>query len=197
MKSIKIAFAILAFAFISISCSKSDNQTPTVYPEENFWQGFINNAGYSNPTPINTGNNMGYGLQFKPKVKGKINSFVVKLPQTGSVWITLKKGDLYTTSIYEENFNVTTSNTDFLKVITPIELEKDTKYYLIVVSTNYFEYNRTSSNQAVISGNIEIDGTSYASNGDSGSGLSNFSNSFNDIWNEMYGNVSFNFQRTE
>jgi hypothetical protein len=36
MKTLKTTLAILAFTFLSISCSK-DDPTPTVYPEENFY----------------------------------------------------------------------------------------------------------------------------------------------------------------
>ncbi len=199
MKTIKIAISILALIFLLTSCSKSDDSSvaPKVYPEENFLQGFLNNSGFVNPT--SQASSMGFGFQFKPKVNGKINSFVLKLPQVeNEVRVTLKKEDVFSAAIYDELINVTTSNTDFVKVITPIQLEKGVNYYLIVKTYNsFYKYSRTSSNQAVISGNIEIIGSDFGVQADGGSGISYFNGLFTSIYDSMCGNISFNFQQTE
>lgn len=204
MKTLKTTFLLLAIAIfassnIFISCSKKDEDLPIitakVFPEENFWQGFINNAGFVNQTS-NTGN-MSYGFQFKPKVKGKINSFIIKIPQTeNNIVVTIRKrGTLE--SVGKEIFNVTASNSDFVKVITPIQLDKDVSYLIIVSTNSYFNYIRTSSNQVIISGNLDIQGNFYSTSADGGSGIGYFNDYFDVIQSEIKGNISFNFQQTE
>ncbi len=192
---------ILATTFF-ISCSKDDApEAPpiaTIYPQENFWDGFISNGGYSNQMIQST--RMGHLIKFRPKVKGKINSFVIKQPQVGNIAIWLKKeSSNNSNNIYDSDIlAISTSNTNYVKTITPIELEKDSFYYLIFTSTSSFKYNKTINISPIISGNIEIIGNDFGSNADGGSGFSYFNNLYQpNLNNEMYGNVSFNFQRTE
>lgn len=198
MKTSKTTIFFLVLIIITFSCSKKDDEvttTPKVYPEENFWQGFIINAGFTSPTPNNSALKE-FGYKFIPRVKGKINSVVVKLPVSGSVGVRI--WDLTTGArIGEEIFTVPTANIDFTKTITPLSINKDKEYVITVYSENYYKYQRTSTVYPINFGNITISNFDFA-NGTATS-LSDFVGSFGSVFigNEINGNVSFNFQQTE
>lgn len=198
MKTLKTTILILTLITLTFACSKKDDEVtpaPKVYPEENFWQGFIINAGFTSPTSI-TSTLKEFGYKFIPRVKGKINSVVVKLPVSGSVGVRI--WDLTTGArIGQETFTVPTANVDFTKTITPLSINKDKEYAISVYSENYYKYQRTSTVYPINSGNITISNFDFA-NGTATS-LSNFVTSFGSVFigNEINGNISFNFQQTE
>jgi hypothetical protein len=200
MKSIKVTLFSLAILFSFFSCEKKEDTTPTptpkVYAEENFLQGFLIDGGFLAPTAVNASLNE-FGFKFIPRVKGKMNSVVVKIPVAGSVGVRI--WDLTTGArIGEEIFTVPTANADFTKTITPIALTKDRAYAITMYAYDYYKYQRTSTVYPITVGNITISNFDQSVAGTATS-LSGFVGSFSDVFigNTINGNVSFNFQQTE
>jgi hypothetical protein len=200
MKSIKVTLFSFAILFSFLSCEKKEDTTPTptpkVYAEENFWQGFLIDGGFLAPTVVNSPLQE-FGLKFIPRVKGKMNSVVVKIPIAGNVGVRI--WDLTTGArIGESYFNIPTANADFTKVITPIALTKDKAYAITLYADTYYKYQRSSTVFPITSGNITISNFDRSVAGTATS-LSGFVGSFSDvsIGNEINGNISFNFQQTE
>lgn len=200
MKSLKIKISKIILLFTSViivfSCSKKDEDpvpASKVYPEENFWQGFINNAGFNAPTNISA--NKTSLCVFIPKVKGKINSYVIKIPVAGNVEVRLF--DYTTSGSYLINETITVPNTEYVKIVTPIELIKDHKYLLSMNCQNYYSYTRTSTLVPVNSGNISI--THFGLYSGRLFTLSDYGGNLDalNIDNTIGGNISFNFQQTE
>lgn len=186
---------------ITFSCSKNDPApVPKVYPEENFLPTFLTNSGLSlYSTFIDENTNAEFGLAFKPLVKGKINSFIVRIPQANNV-IRVTLWDKTTKNVITtENVSITATDGDIsvVKVITPIQLEKD-KEYVISFNTNDSYYyvkiiNNVSYDVAynVTCNNIIITDFLYEN------GSAQTFPSHSDANVNFFGNVSFNFQQTE
>jgi hypothetical protein len=151
-------------------------------------------------TFIDNSQNSEFGLSFKPLVKGKINSFILKIPQGNNIIRVTLWDKASRAVITTENIEVKATDRDVtvIKSITPISLEKD-KEYVVSFNTNdsyYYiknsggittnvAYNITCNNILVTDFLLESNVTfqTFPTNSD---GNANF-----------YGNLSFNFQQTE
>jgi hypothetical protein len=196
LKSIALLFIIML-----VSCTKKDNPTAIPasannFPEENPLSGYLNATGFNEKTDaiqVTTGAlECGYG--FKPKFKGKINAFVVKIPlENTTLKVTL--WDIATqTAIKTETINATAA-TEVVKIITPIELQKDKEYGISINTTTFYNHERTNGTAAtypVAAGNLEI--TRFAN---LLTALNTSTLPTTEDKSYYAGDVSFKFQRTE
>ena len=155
---IKNSVKLLVVIFLMASCSKDDDGPK--FQEENFLASFLSQTGFDQKTNlfVNSGS-YEFGLFFSPRVKGKITSLKVKLPDVNSsLKVTLWDVEA-STVIRTEIVNVATINTDFTFDINDISLEKD-KEYAITMNTNDWYDRRKNDGSTVtypiISGNIEL-----------------------------------------
>lgn len=207
MKNKVTLFLKLFFLIILTSCSNDEaeqssstdivieNPTSVLFEEENPFLEYLAATGFNQVLSPCINNNLNYeiGFKFKPVVKGKINSVVVKLanPNTNlivTIW------DVSTKSIIRtESVNVTTSNTEITKNIVPIELVKDKEYAITMNTTNYYMRHQSDWGQPqypITAGNIKIFGPVLNDGiiqGYPTMGAGNFYN----------GDCSFNFLQTE
>lgn len=193
---IKKTILLFAITFSLFSCSKDDDSTPApiTYNEENPLQEFLTATGFVNiGTPTINELNYETGLEFTPLVKGKINTIIIKSPDTNSamrvtIWDATTKTVLRT-----EIVNITTVNTNITKNISPLTLEKNKLYAITFSSNDYFLYRRpgnTDANYPVTSGNIRIE-----RHLDSIQTEQTYPTNF--PTNYYSGDLTFNFQQTE
>ncbi len=168
-KSVKILLllVVLGTTFTISSCRKDDdNKPPVEYAEENPLAEYLNKSGFGQKT-----SNMvdyGYfefGLTFTPLVKGKIKSLTFKIPGAATnvrvtIWDATTKTVLRTETIAS-----VTANTEVIKNITPLELEKDKKYAITYNDDSYYYRQKTDGSATtypILTGNIRIDGYGYS-----------------------------------
>lgn len=165
-KAFKIALLAIITIFSVLSCRKDDEPTVKTYQEENPLQSYLTTAGLSvNKDYVNENSNFEFGIEFTPLVKGKINALVVNIPDTNptlkvTIWDATTKSILRT-----ELINVTSSNVNVTKDITPVNLEKDKKY-AITFNSNDWHY-RTKNDASnitypITAGNIRIEKYGFA-----------------------------------
>ena len=192
MKNLFKIITILLLLTTIFSCSK-DESKPTIYPEENPMQGILTKTGFNQVSPHLDYPSTEFGFSFKPSVKGKINAFVVKIPSSNSniratLWDVATK-----TVIRTEVIEVTNANSSTTKTIIPIELTIN-KEYLLSINTNqyydYFEINDAVANYPLAINNIVITNCSFLE-------TSNQTFPTISLDTEIFGDISFNFQRTE
>jgi hypothetical protein len=195
MKTIKKTLLFLFATLATISCSKDDNSPsePQTYDEENPLSGYLANAGFNQTQTLTTVGVYELGFSFKPTVKGKINSLVLKNPVATSLRVTIWEASTQNV-LLTETVNISTADTEVIKPITPLQLEKD-KIYLITMKsqTGYARYKADQSNASypLTAGNIQI--IDFRS-GD-GTDIPTYPNI---LYQNIYGgDCSFKFQRTE
>jgi hypothetical protein len=163
MKKITIKnFILLASLTLAIvSCKKDDEPTPApTFTEESFVDGYLNSTGFNQKTTnqVNFGD-YEFGIEFKPLVKGKITSLLVKLPDVRTnlkvtIW------DKAATSILRtEVVNVAAANTAYTFDIADLDLVKDKEYAITMNSNDWYDREKTDGSNAtypVTSGNIQI-----------------------------------------
>lgn len=185
---------VFTIALTTISCSKDDSDPKaTVYPEENFLEGYLATTGYSQIHNALT-NDIVYetGVVFSPNVTGKIKALTVKLPAVNaSLRVTIWDATTQTV-LKTETVNVSSAYITITKSISELALEKDKKYAITMNTGNYFNSRRTdytAPSYPVISGNITIWGARMKSGTTQtfpNMGMGNF----------YYGDLSFVFQQT-
>jgi hypothetical protein len=161
MRNVKNVVIIALLIFGAVSCKKDKAEpAPTVYPEESFLDGYLNSTGFSQAlTNVVNFNNYELGLEFKPTVKGKITSLLVKLPDVRTdlrVTIWDKATQM---PIRIETVNVAVANTQYDFDIADLELVKDKEYAITMNSNDYYlreKTNGTAATYPVVSGNITI-----------------------------------------
>jgi hypothetical protein len=159
--NVKNVVIIALLIFGAVSCKKDKAEpAPTVYPEESFLDGYLNSTGFSQAlTNVVNFNNYELGLEFKPTVKGKITSLLVKLPDVRTdlrVTIWDKATQM---PIRIETVNVAVANTQYDFDIADLELVKDKEYAITMNSNDYYlreKTNGTAATYPVVSGNITI-----------------------------------------
>jgi hypothetical protein len=167
MINVKNVLMIALLLFGAVSCKKNKAEpAPTVYPEESFLDGYINSTGFSQTiqTILNS-SNYEVGLEFKPTVKGKITSLLVKLPDVRTdlrvtIWDKATQMPIRT-----ETVNVAAANTPYDFDIADLELVKDKEYAITMNSNDWYDRkktNGTNANYPVVSGNITLISTKYA-----------------------------------
>jgi hypothetical protein len=161
MSNVKNVVMIALLIFGAVSCKKDKAEpAPTVYPEESFLNGYLNSTGFSQTqaTVVNIGN-LEVGLEFKPTVKGKITSLLVKLPDVRTdlrvtIWDKATQMPIRT-----ETVNVAAANTQYDFDIADLELVKDKEYAITMNTNDWYLRNKTNQSAAtypVVSGNITI-----------------------------------------
>jgi PBP1b-binding outer membrane lipoprotein LpoB len=193
MKTLKTILTVLSLFLLISSCSKDDDPTPVNYSEENPLQEFLTKTGFYQETMEQTATGeLLAGLSFIPKVKGKINSLLVKIPAINSNLKVTIWDKTSGTLLRQEIVNVSSADTEIMKEITPLQLEKD-KTYVISMQTNkaYVRYKTDQTNAPfpVTAGNIQV--LSYIE----GINLSTIPNA--NYYNLYAGDCSFKFQQTE
>lgn len=160
MRTLKLLIAFLATAACTIACSK-DNETNTVYPEENPFQLFLTGSGInSTNNQLNAGQYYEAGLRFKPTVHGTMNKIFVKLPdaQTNlriTIWDAATETILRT-----ETIETVTADIEASKTITPLALVKNKEYTISFNANDWYQRNNTDATipYPVTAGNIMITG---------------------------------------
>jgi hypothetical protein len=203
MKTQLKKIAILFISLLAISCSKDDddltpNPTPVVYQEENFLNTFLSTSGLDQV--VQTISDENYSLieylEFSATQKGKITSLSFKVPATTTLnSVILRIVDAETGSLVKE---ISTSSSDYtagtIKTVTvspAIELTKDKKYRIGMVSKSTYERKRSNSADVAYPiqvGNIKLWGFSETD--------INTSVNTNNL-GYYYGDFSFTFLRTE
>jgi hypothetical protein len=204
MKALKPFLPLLIFAFlililVTISCSNDDNKANQVaYNEENPLTAYMALSGFYQKTSV-TKNAPVFsesGFSFKPTVAGKINAFIVNIPDVNpALRVTL--WDVSTKTILKsETINVPTENVSVEKTITPIALTKDKEYFISINSGDWFVREKKEGvatvSYPIAAGNIIITGFAHVS---SKAPEYVFPNSFSD--NFYAGDATFKFQQTE
>ncbi|MCZ8196419.1 MAG: hypothetical protein O9267_02280 [Flavobacterium sp.] len=203
MKTQLKKIAILFISLLAISCSKDDdnltpNPTPVVYQEENFLNTFLSTSGLDQV--VQTISDENYSLieylEFSATQKGKITSLSFKVPATTTLnSVILRIVDAETGSLVKE---ISTSSSDYtagtIKTVTvspAIELTKDKKYRIGMVSKSTYERKRSNSADVAYPiqvGNIKLWGFSETD-------INTSVNTNNPGY--YYGDFSFTFLRTE
>ena len=195
MKTLKTIFSLLIIAIFTISCS-NDDDNGAKYSEENPLDIYLSATGFSQKAvDVKNSGIYEYGFSFKPTVTGKINAFIVKIPDVNpalrlTIWDAATK-----TVIKSELINVPTANVTVEKSITPIALQKDKEYFFTINSDDWINRTKTDGSAAtypIVAGNITITGYAYIS---STAAETIFPTN---VRNTYYaGDMTFKFQQTE
>lgn len=158
-----LATTILSVSVIS-ACKKKNNEPPVTEPQ-NPLAGYLAATGFNQKKDnfINAPSSYEFGLSFKPLVNGKLTEIVVKIPDINpSLRVTI--WDKATATILRtELIAVTSSDTEIIKLISPLDLVKDKDYFISFNSSDYYNRSKTdnsASTYPVTVGDIVI--TSYA-----------------------------------
>ncbi len=205
MKTQLKKIAILVITLVSISCSKDDDNptpapapTPVVYEKENFLNSFLATSGLDQQVQTISDDNYSLieYLEFSATQKGKITSLSFKVPATTTLnSVIIRIVDSETGLLVKE---VSTNSGDYtagtIKTVTvspAIELTKDKKYKLGMVSKSSYERKRTNAADVaypIQTGNIKLWGFSETD-------INTSVNTNNPGY--YYGDFSFTFLRTE
>jgi hypothetical protein len=194
IKSLLLIF-IIALATSFISCSKSDKNGSG---EENVLEGYLAKTGFNQKSdvaefePAGARVELGYG--FIPRVKGKINSFSVKVPEaSNNLKVTL--WDLDTKQVIATETVTVEAGKELTKTINPITLTKDKEYGISINTSTAYGHAKNDGSITTYPftvGNIEITGFAVAITGTDTPTLPNIKE------DRFYiGDVSFKFQKTE
>ena len=190
-----LKITIIMVCLFAISCSKSEESTPILYPEENPLTGYLETSGYNQDqiSAIDNPSTIEAGFSFKPAFTGKINSIKAWIPASNNALRVTIWDNATQTAIRTEIVNVASANVPSTKTINPLTLVKNKEYTITMNTNDYYIKSKTNGTAAVYPirvGNIVI--TSYRE----GYGLSQ---TFPQGTQPDYysGNCSFNFQRTE
>jgi hypothetical protein len=170
----------------------------TIYPEENPLASFLQQSGANEKTNTNIFTNGDYysdGFTFKPLKKGVIKALVINIPKADPNLVVKIWDSTAGTEVLSEVVNVATDNFTITKAITPLAVEANKTYLIIMKTTS--EYDRYRNNPVVLNmpctcGNILITQCFTKSN----------STNFQDIIpsiskNDYYGDISFIFQQQD
>lgn len=203
MKTQLKKIAILAITLVSISCNKDDDNltptpTPVVYQEENFLNTFLSTSGLDQVVQTISDDNYSLieYLEFSATQKGKITSLSFKVPATTTLnSVILRIVDSETGLLIKEistnSGNYTAGTIKTVTVSPAIELTKDKRYKLGMVSKSSYERKRTNSADIAYPiqvGNIKLWGFSETD-------INTSVNTNNPGY--YYGDFSFTFLRTE
>lgn len=197
METTKIQlFVILLLVVFSISCNKDDDPAPipVVYEEENPLAGYLATSGFDQATiSLISDANSESGFSFRPTVKGKINALVLKGRGIEMIRVTI--WDKMTEAILRtETINLNATNTEIVKVITPLELVINKEYVITMNARGYYNrmrIDRAATSYPIVSGNISVTGCRYINDG------INQTFPANAYTTQYKGDCSFKFQRTE
>lgn len=183
-------FLTIIAMFILLSCS-NENDDREVYEEQNFLSGFLQTSGFNHTELSFIGYPIHFGYSFTPLVEGKINSIVIKVPLEYEENIIT----LWDKSTGEPIASKTVSLPAEYEVtvdVEPIQLIKDKEYIISITSmASYARSNNTFDNAEfpIVEGDIQIN---YCSMGGNSETMPN-----SVIYNYYFGDLSFNFQRTQ
>ncbi|MEO7978656.1 hypothetical protein [Flavobacterium sp.] len=196
MKTLKNLFFLLTISIFAVSCSSDDDKPGVTFSEENPVDLYLAASGF-NQKSVEVKNSAfyEYGFSFKPKVTGKINALIVKIPDVNTnlkitIWDAATK-----TVIKTESVPIPTANVTVEKVITAITLTKDKEYFFTINSNDWYNRTKTDGTAAVypiVAGNITITGYAYIQAED---GVPVFPTNARDTY--YAGDMTFKFQQTE
>ncbi|UPQ77713.1 hypothetical protein M0M57_08705 [Flavobacterium azooxidireducens] len=164
MKNYIKNIGLLFIAMGLFSCSSDDDtNNETTFTEENFFNGYLQATGFDEEIEIvelpNIFDGSEFGLDFTPKVKGKITALKVKLPAVNpTLRITIWNKET-NTILRTEIVNVATANSELSFDIPDVELIKDNQYAITMNTTDYFSRKNTADepvNYPIVVGNIQI-----------------------------------------
>jgi hypothetical protein len=157
----KLKLLIFVSIFALASCKKDKTVTEPAknYNEENPFDTFVAQSGFSVSAPVTSGNIVESGLAFSPNVTGKMKAITVKIPNINSkLLITIWDYDTQNV-IRSETINVSAANTLTTKTISDFVLQKDKKYVISMNSNDYYHRNKPDNSSPVYpitAGNIKI-----------------------------------------
>jgi len=188
-------FTIMLTA-VFLSCSKNDeeqiiDEERIIYQEQNFFNGFLDQLGFTEAEFGSYGYPFQFGLSFTPLVDGTINSFVAYVPYEepyGSIKLWEKSTGML---VYSKDLNLP-ENYELTVNVDPISLSKDKEYIITLYAlASNFRYNFSFPNAdlPIVEGDIQINYFTDSGHRDEmpSAVYSNF----------YYGDLSFNFQRTQ
>ena len=167
MKNLKNfkTISIFAFSLLLISCSKSDEPvavTPinTIAPVQDPLNGFLEVSGLNQKNDIYLNNiDREVGFSFIPIVNGKITAILVKIPDTRTALKVTIWSKTNPSIIRSETIDITSSGVETTKIISPINLIKDTEYVISMNSNDYYVRSRTNGSNITypfIVGDIKV-----------------------------------------
>ena len=198
MKKIFLITAVLCSFFLSVSCSKDDDPTPTpvTYQEENFLSSFLSQSNYSQNTTEFTGADRESGTEFTPLVNGKLKTIKIRLsqviantPTRLTLWDAVTQVPIKTFYIQAQTAGVEAT----LDVSPTVQLEKNKKYCLSIQHRSLYSRNANNHTEAVFPincNNIQINRITY--NLTTNQTYPNTTSS-----DRYWGDYSFVFQQTE
>lgn len=149
---------IAALLLCSFASCKKDKKEKT-FPEENPLEKYYSLSGFSVKSNFV---NFGWyesSLAFSPLVKGEIKALTIKLPDANpALKVTIWDYDTKT-ALRTETVEVTTANTQILKSIAPLSLEKDKKYIISMNSNDWYNMqkpDRSNASYPITAGNIKF-----------------------------------------
>lgn len=157
-KYYKIIPAVLLL-IIAVSCSKNDDKVEKVdYPEENPLTVYLEKSGFSTPPSFYTnGDFYVNGFQFKPKVKGKIKTVILKIPSNATDQI-ITIWDVEThAAVRSIRVSKVTANTEIRQEIEHLEIVPEKRYIITFNGISYYKYSKpTLVTYPIDAGNISI-----------------------------------------
>jgi len=187
--TVKLTIVTL-LVFSLASCKKEKT-----HAEENPLEKYYELTGFNTKTIAQNAGWYESSLAFSPLVKGKINALTIKIPDVNSalkvtIWDYDTKAALRT-----ETIEVAAANTQVVKSITPLSLEKDKKYIISMNSNDWYIMKKPDGSDAtypLTAGNIKFIEYRWV---DAVSGTPKFPTIISHNYNA--GDLSFVFQQTE
>lgn len=192
----KLLLAAVLFSALTTSCKKNKTEEPSiVYAEEDYFGGYLIATGFEQKTDlvINSPITAEMGVEFAPKVKGKITALKIKLPAVDNA-LRVTLWDKATKAVIKtEIVNVNNSSTTTIFDIADIDLIKDKEYFITMNTNDFYIRSRTNNTNAtypVTIGNIKV--LSFQIEYGSAQIFPTFI-----VTKQYNGDLSFNFQQTQ
>lgn len=191
------SISLLLLVIIAFGACKKETETPTVFPEENFLEGYLKATGFNQFSEKSNVGIATYAVFFTPKVKGDIKAVHLRLPKAQanvrvSLWDVSTGNEIKNipVTVFGDETN-TKANLDDWK------LEKNKSYAISMNSTSTYDRRRTITTKVpypVVVGNISIDAVKF---GNPYVPFIPYNIPSSTSESVYFGDISFDFQRTE
>lgn len=170
-RSLALLTTCLVFTFLTSSCSKDDEPTPTPVVAKPLEKSPIMKALLiDNEFTMNaTGSgNYEYGLKFQVTQNGKITRLGCKMPTAGTYRVSIWDGSVTPKTVLgSTNVTISAGGTAFVSISSPISLSTGKDYFCTIWSnTNWYQFNKPgggSITYPMVEGSVKIMGYQWVS----------------------------------